>query len=933
MATRTALVLVTGQIQQLQAGDTIAGVGGTLGVSYASGTVAADQTLSLLDTHGGGFVVDGTSVSFTGTYALQVKGAASSLVNFPTVGGLAIVAGAVPAATPKALAVTAGGHTAMTAGTEDIDYLFDGSATKTWAAGAIATQRDFVVKARTYAFASASTVTTAATLAIENPPQAGTNATITNPLALWVQAGVARFDGAAYFQDGSQSSPGIAFKNATGAGMYHIGTGNSDSVLLVCNNGTPRFTIGQYGVAIGSSQSDIVTFSCRISATAIQTPYTLGLGTDPSSPWIGASMTSNSWTGVASNGTIFVAVAQSGSASFVATSTTGSVWTSRTPAAALAWQSVCWGNGLFVAVASSGTGNRVMTSPDGITWTSRTSAADISWKSVCYGGGLFVAVSNTTTANNVMTSPDGITWTLRTGANTNTWESVCYGIYGGSGLYVAVSDTGAGAQTMQSSDGVTWTGFAAASAVNWFGVAWSAAVGLFVAVATQGANRVMTSPDGITWTGRMAAINSGWNAITWGAGKFIAVSNSSSTPLAQIMSSVDGINWYIQTNVVNTNLVSVAYNSGQNRFVAVTTSGSNGCIYSTQSNALLQNAGDSYLAGGLRLGARILSGAGPYSVLSPGPVGSDCILQVTQAAANTINLPPISTVQGGWIIPIVDSRYTADANPITITPGNATDKINNGAAGANYLISQRGQSLFLVANGTTNNWEFMAYLPPSGVGGIAEMWEYNNAISLGIDAQNVYHPLWTSGLVVGTLDGWTFLAGASGSFTSVTNPGGGQITFAGATGHGMVAGQLVHITSSSVSAYQAAYIIQSVTTNTFTVTATFSATATGTWARGTSLTAGASAAGQYQLNYAFTLQPTSGSNKNYKIEAAQNTAGGLNKGSNQANLQSTGPSCISGSSFLTIVAGDIIVMTVMNMTDTTDLTVISGDCRLFRYSR
>ncbi|MDC1474504.1 hypothetical protein N8350_02710, partial [Candidatus Nanopelagicales bacterium] len=62
----------------------------------------------------------------------------------------------------------------------------------------------------------------------------------------------------------------------------------------------------------------------------------------------------------------------------------------------------------------------------------------------------------------MMTSPDGITWTSRTATAANYWRSVTYG------------------------------------------------EGLFVAVASSGADRVMTSPDGITWTSRTAAAANAW---------------------------------------------------------------------------------------------------------------------------------------------------------------------------------------------------------------------------------------------------------------------------------------------------------------------------------------------------------------------------------------------------------------------------------------
>ena len=45
----------------------------TLAQAYGFGTVAADQTLTILDANGGGLVVDGTAAGFTGTNSLTVK--------------------------------------------------------------------------------------------------------------------------------------------------------------------------------------------------------------------------------------------------------------------------------------------------------------------------------------------------------------------------------------------------------------------------------------------------------------------------------------------------------------------------------------------------------------------------------------------------------------------------------------------------------------------------------------------------------------------------------------------------------------------------------------------------------------------------------------------------------------------------------------------
>jgi hypothetical protein len=95
-----------------------------------------------------------------------------------------------------AQAIVSGGanHTGQTASTE-APHWHAQTYTRTWATGAIATQREVRIDGPTYAFAAASTITDAATLYVGAAPAAGTNATITNAYALWVDAGTSRFDG------------------------------------------------------------------------------------------------------------------------------------------------------------------------------------------------------------------------------------------------------------------------------------------------------------------------------------------------------------------------------------------------------------------------------------------------------------------------------------------------------------------------------------------------------------------------------------------------------------------------------------------------------------------------------------------------------------------------------------------------------------------
>lgn len=108
-----------------------------------------------------------------------------------------------------------GASTNQTLSTEINFIKFDMSSTTQWAAGAITSERAFYIAAPTLAFTGASTVTNAATVYIDQAPQAGTNATITNAYALWVDSGLCRFDGGITFSSFTQGS--VLFAGSGGA--------------------------------------------------------------------------------------------------------------------------------------------------------------------------------------------------------------------------------------------------------------------------------------------------------------------------------------------------------------------------------------------------------------------------------------------------------------------------------------------------------------------------------------------------------------------------------------------------------------------------------------------------------------------------------------------------------------------------------------------
>lgn len=112
--------------------------------------------------------------------------------------GIAITHGVLTSGVRTAFTLTGAADTGRTASTEQKDVYWNLTRTVTWATGAITAQRFVHITAPTMAFVGASTVDDAATVCIAAAPTAGANATITRNHALWVVAGMSRFDGGVF---------------------------------------------------------------------------------------------------------------------------------------------------------------------------------------------------------------------------------------------------------------------------------------------------------------------------------------------------------------------------------------------------------------------------------------------------------------------------------------------------------------------------------------------------------------------------------------------------------------------------------------------------------------------------------------------------------------------------------------------------------------
>jgi hypothetical protein len=154
----------------------------------------------------------------------------------------------------QALSVIGGGATSLTAATEYVNVNLQGNQTYQFAAGTVATERFNLIQAPTITGVSATAnFTNIATLAIDAPPTAGTNAAFTSAWALWLQTGNLGF--------GPNAAIGLSSQAATNTTAFSINPNvadgassvalninnlttlsNASAVLLqIQNNGTTRF--------------------------------------------------------------------------------------------------------------------------------------------------------------------------------------------------------------------------------------------------------------------------------------------------------------------------------------------------------------------------------------------------------------------------------------------------------------------------------------------------------------------------------------------------------------------------------------------------------------------------------------------------------------------------------------------------------------------
>jgi hypothetical protein len=268
--------------------------------------------------------------------------------------------------------------------------------------------------------------------------------------------------------------------------------------------------------------------------------------------WVQQTVTNNlTLTGIAFNGTNFVAVGLDAttSAAVVSTSADGTNWlTMDGTLGSHGLLAVTSGSGEFVAV---GYGGAVLTSPDGTNWAPQASGVGNTLNAVAYGDNLFVAVGS---SGGIFTSPDSTNWTSRISGTSYALAGVAYG----NGTFAVVGQS----VFLQSFNGIAWgvvlTGYFSVA------VTYDTNDSLFVAWDNDEQPGLFTSSNSLSWkingpaTARTTAL---FNAVTYNDNNKMFVAVGSGGAIATSTSTY-GTNWYTQGSFITSEpLDSVAYGS------------------------------------------------------------------------------------------------------------------------------------------------------------------------------------------------------------------------------------------------------------------------------------------------------------------------------------------------------------------------------------
>lgn len=207
----------------------------------------------------------------------------------------------------------------------------------------------------------------------------------------------------------------------------------------------------------------------------------------------------------------------------------------------------------------------------------------------------------------------------------------------------------------------------------------------------------------------------------------------------------------------------------------------------------------------------------------------------------------------------------------------------------------------------------------------AEMHDEDNTDAFVVnDAGADFHSYHTNGLVAGDIADWTFDAGGAGTshaIDSIADGGGGEIAVTTGTAHGLAIGDIISQTNLSDAAYVGIFVVNTITSSTiYEVTATFTATGTGTMDQAATLKCGTGAAGAYNITwYCSATSATNNETFDFRLQKEASIVTGSKVRRKFGTATDFGS--FSGGAIIDVADGDQISLALSNEDSAGDVTL------------
>jgi len=257
------------------------------------------------------------------------------------------------------------------------------------------------------------------------------------------------------------------------------------------------------------------------------------------------------------------------------------------------------------------------------------------------------------------------------------------------------------------------------------------------------------------------------------------------------------------------------------------------------------------------------------------------------------------------------------ANNLQIFPNTG----DNVGAGVNIsVVLQVNETVVFVAYDATN-WKVESATETLHV----EIHDEDNTNAFVVNAINQVHLYHTNGLVSGDITtGWTFDAGGAGTsiaIASIADGGAGEIAVTTSVAHGLAVGDIISQTNLTNAAYRGPFVVNTITSSTiYEVTATFTATGTGTMDQAATFTAGSLGPGFYEISV-WVSATSATNNETFDYQVFNNAVGVVGTKIRRKFGTSADFGSFSGGGVLAVASGDKISFGLTNTSSAGNLTI------------